>query len=240
MPILPIVADAVAAYLAACPIPPLPDEPLFKGARGGRLQQAVVQKQVRQLRADAGPARDRDAARAAPQLRHPPARRRRRPARDPGAAGPRQPVDHARLHRGRRQAPDGALREGAPARVRQLAEETLAGPAQSPIAPAEPVHEQRKVGARASRPLGHRRRGADCRRPGAAAAGGRARPAAAAHGGSIGRDRPAGRERRRGAARAGTAATPQHRPGATGRARLVSPRGRPDRHRSGVGRARAR
>jgi integrase/recombinase XerC len=54
VPILPIVADAVAAYLAACPSPPLPDEPLFKGARGGRLQQAVVQKQVRQLRVTLG------------------------------------------------------------------------------------------------------------------------------------------------------------------------------------------
>jgi integrase/recombinase XerC len=54
VPILPIVAEALASYLAACPIPPLPDEPLFKGARGGRLQPAVVQKQVRQLRATLG------------------------------------------------------------------------------------------------------------------------------------------------------------------------------------------
>jgi integrase/recombinase XerC len=54
VPILPIVAEALAAYLAACPIPPLPDEPLFKGARGGRLQPAVVQRQVRQLRATLG------------------------------------------------------------------------------------------------------------------------------------------------------------------------------------------
>ena len=54
VPILPIVADAVAAYLATCPIPPLPDEPLFKGARGRRLQQAVMQKQVRQLRVTLG------------------------------------------------------------------------------------------------------------------------------------------------------------------------------------------
>ncbi len=54
VPILPIVAEALAAYLAACPIPPLPNEPLFKGARGGRLQPAVVQKQVRQLRATLG------------------------------------------------------------------------------------------------------------------------------------------------------------------------------------------
>jgi integrase/recombinase XerC len=54
VPVLPIVAEAIATYLAACPIPPLPDEPLFKGARGGRLQQGVVQKQVRQLRATLG------------------------------------------------------------------------------------------------------------------------------------------------------------------------------------------
>ncbi|MFL5337906.1 MAG: tyrosine recombinase XerC [Geminicoccaceae bacterium] len=54
VPVLPIVAEALAAYLAACPIPPLPDEPLFKGARGGCLQQSVVQKQVRQLRVTLG------------------------------------------------------------------------------------------------------------------------------------------------------------------------------------------
>lgn len=54
VPILPIVAEAVAAYLAACPDPPLPDEPLFKGARGRRLQQGVVQRQVRQLRVTLG------------------------------------------------------------------------------------------------------------------------------------------------------------------------------------------
>ena len=93
------------------------DEPLFKGARGGRLQQAVVQKQVRQLRGQPGPARDRHAARAAPQLRHPSAGRRRRPARDPGAVGPRQPVDDAGLYRGRRRAPDDALPSCAPARL---------------------------------------------------------------------------------------------------------------------------
>lgn len=50
VPILPVIGEALSAYLAACPIPPLPDEPLFKGARGGRLHAAVVQKMVRQLR----------------------------------------------------------------------------------------------------------------------------------------------------------------------------------------------
>ncbi len=54
VPVLPVVAEAIAAYLAASPVPPLPGEPLFKGARGGRLQQAVVQKQVRQLRIGLG------------------------------------------------------------------------------------------------------------------------------------------------------------------------------------------
>jgi integrase/recombinase XerC len=54
VPILPIVAQALAEYLAACPEPPLPDEPLFKGARGRRLQQGVVQRQVRQLRVALG------------------------------------------------------------------------------------------------------------------------------------------------------------------------------------------
>ena len=50
VPVLPVIGEALVAYLAACPIPPLPDEPLFKGARGARLQPAVVQKTVRHLR----------------------------------------------------------------------------------------------------------------------------------------------------------------------------------------------
>ena len=106
VPILPIVAEAVAAYLAACPSPPLPDEPLFKGSRGARLQQGVVQRQVRQLRVSLG-LPDTATPHA---LRHsfadPPARRRGRSAGDPGAARPCQPVDDARLHRGR-QPPAG-------------------------------------------------------------------------------------------------------------------------------------
>ncbi|MGD9507587.1 MAG: tyrosine recombinase XerC [Geminicoccaceae bacterium] len=54
IPVLPVVAAALAAYLDACPTPPLPHEPLFKGVRGGRLQQGVVQKLVRQLRIGLG------------------------------------------------------------------------------------------------------------------------------------------------------------------------------------------
>ena len=54
VPVLPLIAEALAAYLAACPDPPLPDEPLFKGARGARLQQGVVQRQMRRLRVGLG------------------------------------------------------------------------------------------------------------------------------------------------------------------------------------------
>jgi integrase/recombinase XerC len=50
VPILPAVGKGIAAYLQACPFPLSPDGPLFVGARGGRLQQSVVQKQVRRLR----------------------------------------------------------------------------------------------------------------------------------------------------------------------------------------------
>jgi integrase/recombinase XerC len=51
VPVLPAVAEALAAYLEALPAPLAPDQPLFQGVRGRRLQQAVVQKRVRELRA---------------------------------------------------------------------------------------------------------------------------------------------------------------------------------------------
>lgn len=54
VPILPAIGEALGAYLAACPNAPRRDEPFFKGARGGRLQQAVVQKLVRRLRLTLG------------------------------------------------------------------------------------------------------------------------------------------------------------------------------------------
>jgi integrase/recombinase XerC len=50
VPVLPIVATSLADYVAACPLPLLPDGPLFVGARGGRLNPSVVQARVRQLR----------------------------------------------------------------------------------------------------------------------------------------------------------------------------------------------
>jgi integrase/recombinase XerC len=54
VPVLPQVREAIAVYLKLCPWPLGADAPLFRGAKGGRLQQAIVQKAVRQARAAAG------------------------------------------------------------------------------------------------------------------------------------------------------------------------------------------
>ncbi len=51
VPVLPVVTEAVADYLAACPYRPGDDGPLFLGVRGGRLSAGVAQRQVRRLRA---------------------------------------------------------------------------------------------------------------------------------------------------------------------------------------------
>ncbi|MEE9140908.1 MAG: tyrosine recombinase XerC [Alphaproteobacteria bacterium] len=50
VPVLPAVATAVKAYLAACPYALAAGDPLFVGARGKRLQAGVVQRQMRVLR----------------------------------------------------------------------------------------------------------------------------------------------------------------------------------------------
>ncbi len=50
VPVLPVVAEAIADYLAACPYAGGPDAPLFVGARGGRLGPRRVQAQMRRLR----------------------------------------------------------------------------------------------------------------------------------------------------------------------------------------------
>lgn len=49
-PILPIVREAVESYLAQLPYGFEPDGPLFRGAKGGRLDPAIVQKRMRALR----------------------------------------------------------------------------------------------------------------------------------------------------------------------------------------------
>ena len=54
VPILPILRDAVAEYVAACPWPLPPEGPLFRGAKGGRLSQGMVQKAVARARVGLG------------------------------------------------------------------------------------------------------------------------------------------------------------------------------------------
>ena len=54
VPVLPVVARAVEAYLAACPHPLPGDGPLFVGARGGPLSPRVIQFAVAGLRGALG------------------------------------------------------------------------------------------------------------------------------------------------------------------------------------------
>ena len=51
VPVLPVVAEAIQDYLSTCPYPLGEADPLFVGARGGRLNPGVVQRQMRRLRA---------------------------------------------------------------------------------------------------------------------------------------------------------------------------------------------
>lgn len=50
LPVLPVVREAIGAYLEVRPFAPEPDSALFIGARGKRLNPGVVQRQMRRLR----------------------------------------------------------------------------------------------------------------------------------------------------------------------------------------------
>lgn len=50
VPLLPVVFEAVEAYRKLCPYHVGQDQPLFVGARGGALQPAVLQRDMRKLR----------------------------------------------------------------------------------------------------------------------------------------------------------------------------------------------
>ncbi|MBT6442049.1 MAG: tyrosine recombinase XerC [Alphaproteobacteria bacterium] len=50
VPVLPIVADAIDAYIAACPYPLMADRRLFLGQRGGPLGARVIQAHMARLR----------------------------------------------------------------------------------------------------------------------------------------------------------------------------------------------
>lgn len=49
-PVLPVALQAVAEYRRLCPYHLAPDGPLFRGARGGPLDPAIVQREMRKLR----------------------------------------------------------------------------------------------------------------------------------------------------------------------------------------------
>ena len=88
MPVLPIIAEALAAYLAACPAPPCPTSPCSR-ARGANLQQGVVQKQVRQLRVGLGLPETGDTRTPCATVSPPTPPCRHGSARDPGTVGAR-------------------------------------------------------------------------------------------------------------------------------------------------------
>lgn len=50
VPLLPIARSAITDYLKLSPFRPAADAPMFRGARGGPLQPAIVQKAMRALR----------------------------------------------------------------------------------------------------------------------------------------------------------------------------------------------
>lgn len=54
VPLLPIVRESVADYLAKSPWPTGRDDPLFRGAKGGRLSQGMVQKAMMRARIGLG------------------------------------------------------------------------------------------------------------------------------------------------------------------------------------------
>jgi integrase/recombinase XerC len=52
VPVLAIVRTAVERYIALCPYTLAPDEPLFRGAKGGPLSPRLIQLAMERLRAD--------------------------------------------------------------------------------------------------------------------------------------------------------------------------------------------
>ncbi len=49
-PVLPVAQKAVAEYRRLCPYHLAPEQPLFRGARGGPLDPAIIQREMRKLR----------------------------------------------------------------------------------------------------------------------------------------------------------------------------------------------
>jgi integrase/recombinase XerC len=54
VPLLPVVTEAVETYYKLCPYHLEPGAPLFRGARGGPLQPAIIQREMQKLRSALG------------------------------------------------------------------------------------------------------------------------------------------------------------------------------------------
>ncbi|WP_409361235.1 tyrosine recombinase XerC [Bartonella heixiaziensis] len=54
VPLIKVVYETVQNYLKCCPYPLVNKQPMFRGARGGPLQPAIIQRAVRNLRAHLG------------------------------------------------------------------------------------------------------------------------------------------------------------------------------------------
>ena len=54
VPLLPVVAETVTRYRDICPFHLTDEKPLFRGARGGPLQPAIIQRQMQKLRSAFG------------------------------------------------------------------------------------------------------------------------------------------------------------------------------------------
>ena len=54
VPLLAAASEAVAAYVKACPYPITTEGPLFRGARGGPLQQGIIQREMQKMRSALG------------------------------------------------------------------------------------------------------------------------------------------------------------------------------------------
>ncbi|MCY1242150.1 Tyrosine recombinase XerC [compost metagenome] len=54
VPLIQAAREAVAAYIKLCPYQPPADEPLFRGARGAKLQPAIIQREMQKLRGALG------------------------------------------------------------------------------------------------------------------------------------------------------------------------------------------
>ncbi|MFK4824737.1 tyrosine recombinase XerC [Paenochrobactrum sp. BZR 588] len=54
VPLLPVIHRAVAEYRKLCPYDLSADQPLFRGAKGGRLQQGIIQREMQKMRGALG------------------------------------------------------------------------------------------------------------------------------------------------------------------------------------------